>query len=145
MISAFAKGYKITENKRYLDAAINAVNFIESKIAKNDGRLQRTFKDGISKLNAYLDDYAFYINALLDVFEMYSQPKYLQKAMIYTDFMIQHFWDPNEGSFFFTSDDHEQLIVRTKKSFTILLYQAVILWLRQTSLGYIISIKTATT
>ena len=100
MISAFAKGYKITGNKRYLDAAINAVNFIESKIAKNDGRLQRTFKDGISKLNAYLDDYAFYVNALLDVFEIYSQPKYLQKAMIYTDFMIQHFWDPNEGQLF---------------------------------------------
>jgi uncharacterized protein YyaL (SSP411 family) len=119
MISAFAKGYKITGNKKYLDAAINAVSFIESKIAKNDGRLQRTFKDGISKLNAYLDDYAFYVNALLDVFEIYSQPKYLQKAIIYTDFMIQHFWDPNEGSFFFTSDDHEQLIVRTKSFYDL--------------------------
>jgi uncharacterized protein len=119
MISAFAKGYKITGNKKYLDAAINAVNFIESKIAKNDGRLQRTFKNGISKLNAYLDDYAFYVNALLDVFEIYSQPKYLQRAMVYTDFMIQHFWDPNEGSFFFTSDDHEQLIVRTKSFYDL--------------------------
>ncbi len=114
MISGFAKGYKITGNKRYLDAAINAVNFIESKIAKNDGRLQRSFKNGISKLNAYLDDYAFYVNALLDVFEINSQPKYLQKAIAYTDYMIQHFWDQDEGSFFFTSDDHEQLIVRTK-------------------------------
>jgi hypothetical protein len=83
MISGFAKGYKITGNKKYLDAAINAVNFIESKIAKNDGRLQRAFKDGISKLNAYLDDYAFYVNALLDVFEIYAQPKYLQKAIVY--------------------------------------------------------------
>jgi uncharacterized protein YyaL (SSP411 family) len=119
MISAFAKGYKITGNKKYLDAAINAVNFIESKIAKNDGRLQRTFKNGISKLNAYLDDYAFYVNALLDVFEIYSQPKYLQKAIVYTDFMIRHFWDPNEGSFFFTSDDHEQLIVRTKSFYDL--------------------------
>jgi uncharacterized protein len=119
MISGFAKGYKITGNKKYLDAAVNAVNFIESKTAKKDGRLQRTFKDGISKLNAYLDDYAFYVNALLDVFEIYSEPKYLQKAMIYTDFMIQHFWDPNEGSFFFTSDDHEQLIIRTKSFYDL--------------------------
>ena len=119
MISGFAKGYKITGNKKYLDAAINAVNFIESKIAKNDGRLQRTFKDGVSKLNAYLDDYSFYVNALLDLFEIYSQPKYLQKAIIYTDFMIQHFWDPKEGSFFFTSDDHEQLIVRTKNFYDL--------------------------
>ncbi len=119
MISGFAKGYKITGNKKYLDAAINAVNFIESKIAKNDGRLQRAFKDGISKLNAYLDDYAFYVNALLDVFEIYAQPKYLQKAIVYTNFMIQHFWDPNGGSFFFTSDDHEQLIVRTKSFYDL--------------------------
>jgi uncharacterized protein YyaL (SSP411 family) len=119
MISGFAKGYKVSGNKKYLDAAINAVDFIESKIAKNNGRLQRTFKDGISKLNAYLDDYAFYVNALLDVFEIYAQPKYLQKAIIYTDFMIQHFWDPNEGSFFFTSDDHEELIVRTKSFYDL--------------------------
>jgi uncharacterized protein len=119
MISGFAKGYKITGNKKYLDAAINAVNFIESKIAKNDGRLQRAFKDGVSKLNAYLDDYAFYVNALLDVFEIYAQPKYLQKAIVYTNFMIQHFWDPNGGSFFFTSDDHEQLIVRTKSFYDL--------------------------
>jgi uncharacterized protein YyaL (SSP411 family) len=119
MISGFAKGYKITGNKKYLDAAINAVNFIESKIAKNDGRLQRAFKDGISKLNAYLDDYAFYVNALLDVFEIYAQPKYLQKAIVYTNFMIQHFWDPNGGSFFFTSDDHEQLIVKTKSFYDL--------------------------
>jgi uncharacterized protein YyaL (SSP411 family) len=119
MISGFAKGYKITGNKKYLDAAINAVNFIESKIAKNDGRLQRAFKDGISKLNAYLDDYAFYVNALLDLFEIYAQPTYLQKAIVYTNFMIQHFWDPEGGSFFFTSDDHEQLIVRTKSFYDL--------------------------
>ena len=93
MISGFAKGYEVTNNKKYLDCATNAVNFIETRIAKGDGRLQRTFKDGISKLNAYLDDYAFYVNALLDVFEVNSKTEYLERAIIYTDFMLQHFWD----------------------------------------------------
>ena len=114
MISAFAKVYRITGDKSYLDHAINAIEFIESKIAAGDGRLHRTFKDGIAKLNAYLDDYAFYINALLDVFEVNTDPRYLEKSIMYADHMIQHFWDGEQGNFFFTSDDHERLIVRTK-------------------------------
>ena len=109
------KDIEVTSNKKYLDRATNAVNFIETKIAKGDGRLQRTFKDGISKLNAYLDDYAFYVNALLDVFEVNRRLEYLEKAIIYTDFMLQHFWDHNEGNLFLTSDDHEQLNRQNKE------------------------------
>jgi len=119
MISGFAKGYRITNDKKYLDHAVNAINFIETKIANSDGRLQRTFKNGISKLNAYLEDYAFYVNALLDVFEVYSKPEYLERAIIYTNFMLQHFWDDNDGALFLTSDDHEQLIVRTKNFYDL--------------------------
>ena len=119
MISAFAKVYRITDNKSYLDHAIRAIEFIENKIATGDGRLRRTFKDGISKLNAYLDDYAFYINALLDVFEVNTDPEYLEKSIMYADHMIQHFWDGDNGSFFFTSDNHEQLIVRTKSIYDL--------------------------
>lgn len=119
MISGFVKGYEVTNNKKYLDCATKAVNFIETRIAKGDGRLQRTFKDGISKLNAYLDDYAFYVNALLDVFEVDSKTEYLERAIIYTDFMLMHFWDHNEGNLFLTSDDHEQLIVRTKNLYDL--------------------------
>jgi uncharacterized protein len=119
MISGFAKGYRITNNKKYLDHAVNTINFIETKIANSDGRLQRTFKNGMSKLNAYLEDYAFYVNALLDVFEVYSNPEYLEKAIIYTNFMLQHFWDDKDGALFLTSDDHEQLIVRTKNFYDL--------------------------
>ena len=119
MISGFAKGYRLTNNKKYLDHALNAVSFIETKIANGDGRLRRTFTDGISKLNAYLEDYAFYVNALLDVFEVHSRTEYLEKAIIYTDFMLQHFWDREDGNLFLTSDDHEQLIVRTKNFYDL--------------------------
>ncbi len=119
MISGFAKGFRVTNNKHYLEIAKNTIEFIESRVTRDNGRLYRTFKEGISKLNAYLDDYAFYVNALLDVFELDSNPIYLEKAIKYTDFMLQHFWDPVDCTLYFTSDDHEQLIVRTKSLYDL--------------------------
>ena len=119
MISGFAKGYAVSGDKRYLDAAKNSIDFIESKLASNDGRLRRTFKDGQSKLNGYVEDYAFYVNGLLDLFAANSKEQYLSKAVKYTDFMLEHFWDEKEGNLFFTSDDHEQLISRTKNFYDL--------------------------
>lgn len=119
MISGFAKGYAVTGDGRYLDAAKNATRFIEGKLASPDGRLMRTFKDGQAKLNAYLDDYTFYVAGLLDLFAVDSKPEYLESARKYTDFMVKHFWDEKEGNLFFTSDDHEQLIVRTKNFYDL--------------------------
>jgi uncharacterized protein YyaL (SSP411 family) len=119
MISGFAKGYRVTNNKHYLEIAQNTIEFIESRVTRDNGRLFRTFKNGISRLNAYLDDYAFYVNALLDVFELDSNPIYLKRATKYTDFMLQHFWDPVDSTLYFTSDDHEQLIVRTKSLYDL--------------------------
>ena len=119
MISGFAKGYSITCDTKYLQAAKNAVEFIETKIAVSDGRLLRTFKDGKSKLNAYLDDYGFYTGGLLDLFAVDSRGEYLEKAIKYNDFMLEHFWDEKENSLFFTSDDHEKLIVRTKNFYDL--------------------------
>src|SRR5437899_3869407 len=119
MISGFAKGYRVTNNKHYLQIAENTIEFIESRVTRDNGRLFRTFKNGISRLNAYLDDYAFYVNALLDVFELDSNPIYLERATKYTDFMLQHFWDPVDSTLYFTSDDHEQLIVRTKSLYDL--------------------------
>jgi len=119
MISAFAKVYRITNNPRYLNYATRGIEFIEDKIGTSDGRLRRTFKDGVTKLNAYLDDYAFYISALLDVFEVDTNSRYIEKAISYADFMTKHFWDEKRENFFFTSDDHEQLIVRTKSLYDL--------------------------
>ncbi len=118
MISAFVRSYRITDNQLYLDAAKKAMSFIEQRLSK--GReLMRTFKDGQAKLDAYLDDYAFYIGALLDLFEVDSRAEYLAKAAGYADFMIEHFWDEKSGDFFFTSDLHERLIVRTKSLYDL--------------------------
>jgi hypothetical protein len=119
MISGFAKGYAITCDAKYLQAAENAVRFIETKVAAGEGRLLRTFKDGKTKLNAYLDDYAFYTGGLLDLFAVDSRQEYLENAIKYNDFMLEHFWDEKESNLFFTSDDHEKLIVRTKNFYDL--------------------------
>jgi hypothetical protein len=118
MISGFAKGYAVTGDSKYLEAALNAVRFIETRLSQG-GRLTRTFKDGQSRLNAYLDDYTFYVNGLLDLFSVHSKPELLTSATRYMDFVLKHFWDEDEGTLFFTSDDHERLIVRTKNFYDL--------------------------
>ncbi len=119
MISALASAYKVTDNTEYLNYAKKTINFIENKLSYDGNRLKHTHKDGISKLNGYLDDYSYYINSLLDVFEVTSNLFYLERAMQYTDAMINHFWDEKEKSFFFTSDDHENLIIRSKNFYDL--------------------------
>ncbi|HSF28089.1 MAG TPA: thioredoxin domain-containing protein [Nitrosopumilaceae archaeon] len=118
MVSAFVKGYRISGQESFLHAAKNCIKFIEEKLTTN-GNLLRTYKDGQAKLKAYLDDYAYFVNALLDVFEVDPSAKYIQLALKHANYLIEHFWDPKENNFFFTSDDHEKLIIRTKNIYDL--------------------------
>ncbi len=116
MISAYAKAAEVLGDARHRQIAIDAVAFIESKLQRGD-RLLSTYKDGVAKLNGHLDDYAFFAAALLDVFELVQDRRHLERAVALTDSMLGHFWDRQSGGFFFTSDDHEALIVRSKPAF----------------------------
>lgn len=118
MISAFAKGYRISGQETFLHAAENCIKFIEEKLTRN-GDLLRTYKDDQAKLKAYLDDYAYFVNALLDVFEVDPRAKYLELALQHANYLIEHFWDQKENNFFFTADNHEKLIVRTKNIYDL--------------------------
>jgi len=118
MISAFAKGYRISGHETFLYAAENCIKFIDEKLTKNN-ELLRTHKDGQAKLKAYLDDYAYFVNALLDVFEVDPRTKYLQLALQHANYLVEHFWDPKENNFFFTADNHEKLIIRTKNIYDL--------------------------
>jgi uncharacterized protein YyaL (SSP411 family) len=113
-ISSFVKGYRITDNELYLNTAINAVKFIETKMKSSDGSLYRIYKNGSSKIPSYLDDYAFYINALLDLFEIKPDTQYIELAVQYTDYLTKNFWDSDENNFYYTSDFHESLPIRNK-------------------------------
>ena len=118
MISAFIKGYRVTGKTKYLDTALTATDFYQEQFKKH-GVLQRVFKDGKSKLNAYLDDYAYLVNAIVDVFETTGKVDYLNFAAELSDYLIDHFWDDKSGNFFFTSDDHEKLIIRPKSNYDL--------------------------
>jgi uncharacterized protein len=120
MISALVKAYRVTSEETYLKAAVKAADFIEARMSSPDGRLFRIFKNGQPKLNSYLDDYAFYVNSLIDLFEVLPIPRYMNSALRHTDFILDHFWDKqrNDG-YFFTSDDHEELIIRTKNYYDL--------------------------
>jgi uncharacterized protein YyaL (SSP411 family) len=118
MVSAFLSGYRITDNSKYLDAAKQSIDFFESNFEKNH-ILHRTFKNAEPKLNGYLDDYAYMANASVDMFENTSQPKYLLFATNLANYLITHFWDDSTNGFFFTSDDHEKLIMRPKNNYDL--------------------------
>ena len=119
MMSGFVDGYRVTGNIKYLEASKNAFEFIENNLVYGGDRLYRVFKNGHAKINGYLDDYGFYIKAILDLFAVDSKSQYLERALSYTNAMIKHFWDPERGDFFFTSDDHEKLILRTKNHYDL--------------------------
>ena len=77
----------------------------------------RSYKDGQAKFNAYLDDYAFFVAALLDLYEATFERHYLDHAVAFTEVLNTRFWDETEGAYFFTSSDHEELISRLKSAF----------------------------
>ena len=118
MISAFAKGYRVSNEKSYIDAAENCVSFIQEKLIQN-GILLRTYKNGTAKIPGYLEDYAFFINALLDVFEINPESKYINLAQTLGKYLIDHFWDQNDNSFYMTADTHDKLIIRPKSNYDL--------------------------
>ena len=80
----------------------------------DDGRLLRTWKDGRGRLNAYLEDHAFLLEALLTLYESSFEPRWFGEARALADTMIERFADDEHGGFFETSSDHERLLARRK-------------------------------
>ncbi len=116
MISAFAEAYKVLGRAEYRTAAERGLGFVLTRLVQ-DGRLLRTFTDGEAKLNAYLDDYAFLLNAVLDVYEATFDLALIDRARQLADTLLERYQDREQGGFFFTSADHERLVHRPKPSF----------------------------
>ncbi|HEX9251017.1 MAG TPA: thioredoxin domain-containing protein, partial [Ignavibacteriaceae bacterium] len=114
MISAFAKAAQALGDNRYAEAAVNSYSFIEKYLIEKDGRLIHRFRDGESGLPAYIDDYAFMINALIDLYETTFDIKYLDRAIELNEILIKEFWDEQNSGFFFSSSTSEKLIARQK-------------------------------
>ncbi|MGZ7108426.1 MAG: thioredoxin domain-containing protein [Methanobacterium sp.] len=114
MISSLAKGAYVFKEDKYLKAAINAADFILNKMLMNDGLMHR-FRDGESAIEGNLDDYAFMIYGLLDLFEASFNVKYLKSALLLAETLLDHFWDVENGGFYFTADYAEKVLVRKKE------------------------------
>jgi uncharacterized protein YyaL (SSP411 family) len=117
-IAGLAAGYQVTGEPRYLDAAREAAAFVLERMRAptGDGRLLRSWRRGEAGLQGYLEDHAFVAEALLLLFESDFDPRWLREAETLLDAVREHFAD-DDGSYFFTADDHEQLIARSKSVF----------------------------
>jgi uncharacterized protein YyaL (SSP411 family) len=114
MISALADAGAVFGRADYLDAAGACAEFILGRLRDGEGRLLRTFKDGQAKLNAYLEDHAFLLEALLSLYEATFEPRWFGEARALADTTIERFADEENGGFFETSNDHERLVARRK-------------------------------
>ena len=117
MIDALAYGYQVLGEERYLAAASKAARFILDTLKKPDGELWHTYRAGVVKQDAYLDDYAFFVRGLLGLHAATGEDQWLDSARTLTDKMIQLFWDDKNGGFYYTKADAKHLIVRTKKPY----------------------------
>jgi uncharacterized protein YyaL (SSP411 family) len=115
MIAALAEAGAVLEREDYLGAARTCAEFVWEEMREADGNLLRTYKDGRAHLNAYLEDHAFLLEALLILYEATFEPEWFERARDLADTMISRFADAERGGFFSTSDDHESLIARRKE------------------------------
>jgi uncharacterized protein YyaL (SSP411 family) len=99
---------------RYLDAAVACAEFLQRAMRDDRGRLLRTYNDGHAKIDAYLEDHAFLLEALIALFEATCEERWFHQAIALADEMIARFADNEQGGFFSTASDGEALIVRRK-------------------------------
>tara|TARA_R110002096_G_scaffold54517_20_gene140679 strand:- start:10710 stop:12887 length:2178 start_codon:yes stop_codon:yes gene_type:complete len=115
MIAALAKAAQAFDSAEYRDAAMKAADFVLTTLRDENGRLLKRYRAGEAGLTAHLEDYAFVVWGLIDLYEATFETRFLEAAIELTDSTLEHFWDDKEGAFFMTADDAEELLVRSKK------------------------------
>jgi uncharacterized protein YyaL (SSP411 family) len=113
MIKGMAAAGRVFDMPDYIDSAQRAVDFIQATLWR-DNRLLATYKDGKAHLMAYLDDYVFLLDGILELLQYRWRESDLNFAIALADTVLSHFHDQTNGGFYFTADDHEQLIQRPK-------------------------------
>jgi uncharacterized protein YyaL (SSP411 family) len=113
MISAFAEAARVLDEPRYRKAAEQAASDILDRLRRADGGLYRTARKGKVHLDAYLEDYAYLGDALVDLYECGADARFLRDALVLCERMVADFHDHESGAFFQTAHTHEQLIARS--------------------------------
>jgi uncharacterized protein len=115
MIAALAKGAQVLGEEKYALAALDAVRFVLSEMRTPAGRLLHRYRAGDADITANVDDYAFFIWGLIELYGATFEAAHLETALSLSSDLLDHYWDPDRGGFFFTPDDGETLIVRKKE------------------------------
>lgn len=115
MIMAYAKAFRIVGKDKYLQRAVRGAEFIESRLMEKD-RLKVHYREGVSKGEGHLEDYAFYAMALLALYDSSFETVYLSRALKVTQTMLEFFFDKEEGGFYLYAKDGESLIYRPKEA-----------------------------
>ncbi|HVW25234.1 MAG TPA: aldo/keto reductase [Polyangiaceae bacterium] len=115
MIGAMAEGARVLGDRRYLTSAERAARFVLSSLARSDGGLYRTARAGKAHLDAYLEDYAFLADGLVDLYEAGGAESFLVEAVRLAERMIADFGGADGGAFYQTANRHEALIARPRE------------------------------
>ena len=114
-VSALARAGNAFDNEKLRKTAEQALEFILNNLQKENGTLLHRYKDGEAAIDGHADDYAFLISALLDMYEVSFNNRYLKQAFRLNEIFVEQFWDEEEGGFFFTSESAEELLGRTRE------------------------------
>lgn len=112
MTKGYIDAYRVFKDPKHLNAALKNATFIKDNILRDDGGLDRTYKNGKSTINGYLEDYAAVIDAYIALFEVTTDEQWLQLAKNLTDYTFTHFQNKENNLFFFTSDQDPSLATR---------------------------------
>ncbi|MFP4024223.1 MAG: thioredoxin domain-containing protein [Thiohalospira sp.] len=114
-LKAYADAFNVFDDEHFLKMAETNFKFIENNLLNNDFSLFRNYKNKKSTINAFLDDYVLLVDALISLYQAKFDEYYINTALNITTYIIRHFYDAESGMFFYTSDNEDQLITRTKE------------------------------
>lgn len=112
MLKGLVNAYQAFADEKFLNMAIQNINFIQKNMMKDDGGIYRNYKNGKANISGFLDDYALLIDVLISLYEVTFKEDYLSSAKALTSYVLDHFADQESGMFFYTSNKDEELIAR---------------------------------
>ena len=117
MMAALARASQVLGERRYLQAAIKAADFILQEMKSTDGKLYHRYAKGERAVSGFLDDYVYVVFGLLELYEACFDKKYMQLSVDLTKTMVAQFWDEKSGGFFFTAKSADEAVPRLKLTY----------------------------
>ncbi len=115
MIAALAVAARALRNEKYSDAARVTADFILSEMLDDEGRLLHRYLDGDAVIHGFLDDYAYLVWGLIELYQTTFDVRYLRESLTLAEHMVSHFWDEKSGGFYLTADYAEEVLFRKKE------------------------------